>query len=571
MKSITQDRRAFLGSALGFGAATCMFPGMALGRARAQKPNFVFFLVDDMGYGDTGCYGGTIAETPNTDRLAREGMRFTDGYAAAHICSPTRASIMTGKYPARVKITNWIGGGEAGVPYVHALPLEETTVAEALKDGGYSTHFTGKWHLANDKAPNNWLPEEHGFDENDAGLHWGQPYGGYFTPYNMPNLSNGPSGEYLTDRLAQESAEYLDRMDDSKPFALFHWFYTVHRPIEAKQDLKNYYNSKISKLVSEGKQNSAEAGRYDRGYLAMIHSMDEATGVILNKLEEKGFADNTIIIFTSDNGSVEYGANKPLRGGKGSFYEGGIREPLIVKWPGVTEPGSECHEPVITTDFYPTMLAMAGLDLRPEQHMDGVSLVPLLKQTADNLGRGGLFWYFPHNEFGRTPQAVVRMGDYKLIESFSSGSVEMYNLADDLQETKNLAATDSERVNRMLVSLHQWLDEVDANRGSGFKYHPTQPVGAQRREPAPRNESRIEIAEANGGNVRVRYRVPHGEHAELKVFSTTGACLADLSSQVKAGSEGVVGWGGAASGSGMCFVRLRTARGAWVRTLRLLR
>lgn len=448
-----------------------------------RKPNFIFILIDDMGVRDLTCYGSTFYETPNIDRLAAEGMMFTDAYASCPVCSPTRASILSGKYPATVGVTNWIGGHAKGklidAPYIDHLPIEEKSLARALKEGGYTTWHVGKWHLG--KRP--FYPENHGFDVNIGGCWWGHPHNGYFSPWGIETLQDGPEGEYLTDRLTDEAIRLI-RENHDKPFFLNLWYYTVHTPIQAKLELVEYYEAKAKAMgldkieaIVEGEHFPCEHKKHlrvrrrviqsDPVYAAMIHTLDENIGRVLKVLEETGQADNTVIIFTSDNGGLATAegsptCNAPYNEGKGWMYEGGVREPLIVKWPGVTEPGSKCTVPVTSPDFYPTVLEIAGLPLIPEQHVDGVSLVPLLK-GGQSLDREAIFWHYPHyGNQGGTPGSSVRMGDYKLIEFFEDGHLELYNLREDVSEKNNLADREPERAKKMQKILAEWREKVEA-------------------------------------------------------------------------------------------------------------
>jgi len=450
------NRRDFL-KGLGVGAAMVAVPGCASARQKrstaSKKPNFVFFLIDDLGWTDVGCFGSRFYETPNIDRLASQGMKFTDAYAACPVCSPTRGSILTGKYPARLGITQWIGGPDQPTEYKHFLDLEEVTIAEALKDAGYATAFVGKWHLGNKP----YYPTAQGFDVNIGGDSSGSPPT-YFYPYKGGNRAleempaGGDEGEYLTDRLTDESLKWLDANRD-KPFLLYLSHYAVHTPIQSKRELMDKYKTKAEKLpATDGPKFTPVYGKYrtrmvqdDAAYAGMVQSVDESVGRVMGKLEELGVADNTIVIFMSDNGGLSTQAseaptsNLPLRAGKGWLYEGGIREPMIIKWPGVVQPGSECAEPVTSMDFYPTMLEMAGLRLRPEQHVDGVSLVPLLRREG-KLSRKAIYWHYPHyHGSGSRPSGAVRAGDYKLIEWYENGAVELYNLRDDISEKEDLA------------------------------------------------------------------------------------------------------------------------------------
>ncbi len=475
------NRREFLRlSALGLGALA--MPGCV--GAKRRRPNFVFFLVDDLGWKDVGCYGSTFYDTPNIDRLARQGMRFTQAYAASPVCSPTRASIMTGKNPARLHITDWIGAKRhkkalLSADYVHQLPLEEVTIAEALKEAGYTTGFFGKWHLG--KRP--YFPENQGFDVNVGGCEIGHP-GSYFCPYRrekepyfqVPGLEDCTEGEYLTDRLTDEALRFIEA-NRQQPFFVYLAHYAVHVPLQAKDPDVEHYKAKLAQVPpASGPDFERERDAYTKlkqdnpTYAAMIHSVDQSLGRVLDKLEELNLAENTVVIFMSDNGGLstllwKWGAtaNVPLRAGKGWLYEGGIREPMIIKWPGVTHPGSVCQEPVMSTDFYPTILQMAGLPLRPEQHRDGLSLVPLLRGERQHLDREALHWHYPHyHGSGSIPSSAIRVGDWKLIEFYQEHKVELYNLKKDLSERHDLAPEMPDKAEVLRQKLHQWLRSVDA-------------------------------------------------------------------------------------------------------------
>jgi arylsulfatase A-like enzyme len=457
------------------GLRAIMRAAVAPGGGR-KRPNFVFILTDDLGWADLGCYGSTFYETPNLDRLAAGAVRFTDAYAACCVCSPTRVSIMTGKYPARVGLTNWLTGGIRkkliGAPYIKQMPLEEVTIAEALKAGGYATGFVGKWHLG---AEPYW-PEHQGFDVNVAGCHAGSPIGGYFAPWGNPRMTDGPRGQYLTDRLTDEGIKFIEA-NRNRPFFLYQSYHTVHTPIQAKKELIEKYKAKAAGLdAAKLRADLPEADFKARGaqshpvYAAMVESMDTNIGRILAALERLGLADSTAVIFMSDNGGLSTSrgrggaptSNVPLRAGKGWVYEGGIREPMIIRWPGVTRPGATCREPVTSTDFYPTMLEMAGLKPRPQQHVDGVSLIPLLKGAA-SLGRKAIFWHYPHySPQGGRPACAVRAGDYKLLEFFEDRHVELYDLAKDIGERNDLAARMPEKAAELRKMLGEWLKSVDA-------------------------------------------------------------------------------------------------------------
>ncbi|MCP4399409.1 MAG: sulfatase [bacterium] len=453
-----------------------------------NAPNIIFILLDDYGWKDSSCYGSSFYETPNIDRLAAEGMRFSDAYAACPVCSPTRASILSGKYPATVGVTDWIDhagdihparGKLIDAPYIKHLPHTEKSLASALQDGGYRTWHVGKWHLGEAE----YYPEQHGFDSNIGGCHWGQPVNGYFSPWDIPTLKNGPDGEYLPDRLTDEAITLIQNNDGS-PFFLNLWYYVVHTPIQANAEKIKKYQEKAKALGLDRQQSFEEDGFFpcehkkdqritrrllqsDPIYAAMIESMDENIGRLLSALDEAGLTDDTVIFFTSDNGGLATAegsptCNTPLAEGKGWMYEGGTREPLIVKWPGLIEAGSSCDVPVSSPDFYPTMLEMAELDLLPEQHCDGESILPLLK-GGSSLERDAIFWHYPHyGNQGGTPGSSVRSGDYKLIEFFEDGRLELYNLREDISEEQNLAKTHSDIAKRLHDMLVQWRERVEA-------------------------------------------------------------------------------------------------------------
>lgn len=457
---------------------------LAVSQADGKRPNFVFILVDDLGYMDIGANNpDTFYETPNIDRLAADGMRFTNGYAANPVCSPTRYSIMTGKHPSRVDATNFFSGKRPGrfLPgLLHdRMDLEEVTIAEALKEHGYATQFAGKWHLG---PTEEFWPENQGFDFNKGGFSRGGPYGGkkYFSPYGNPRLSDGPDGEHLPDRLATETADFIEAHKD-EPFFAYLAFYSVHTPLIGRPDLVEKYKRKAERLGLVGKTEFADEEQIwetnkprrvrilqkHAVYAAMVEAMDQAVGKVLDKLKELGLDDNTIVCFTSDNGGLSTSegsptSNLPLRGGKGWLYEGGIREAFLVKWPGVTKPNSASDTPVVSTDFYPTMLEMADLPAKPNQHLDGVSLAPLLKQSG-SIDREAIYWHYPHyaNQ-GGFPGAAVRVGDYKLLERFEDGQVHLYNLKEDIGERNDLAEKMPDRVATMRNRLHAWYKEVDA-------------------------------------------------------------------------------------------------------------
>ncbi|NOX54433.1 MAG: sulfatase [Planctomycetes bacterium] len=448
------------------------------GRAEAgtdERPlNFVLFVVDDLGWSDLGCYGSDLHETPRIDRLARTGMRFTDAYAAAPVCSPTRASIMTGKYPARLHITTWYGDAvdpevnkEPNLKLIppaseHNLAHREVTIAEALKRAGYLTAHIGKWHLG-DPAH---YPQTQGFDINIGGTFSGCP-ASFFSPFfdadgnAMPGLRTTRKGEYLTDRLTDEAVNFIGGTD-GRPFFLHLAYYAVHTPIEGKPELVERYRKKIKPGMVH--RNPA--------YAAMVESVDRSVGRVLDKLDELGIADRTVVILISDNGGAHYRyrgqiitSNRPLRAGKGTLYEGGVRVPLIVRWPGKTPARTVCREPVISNDLYPTILDIAGVrdDRSHSDGIDGLSLVPLLEDPSARLPRDALFWHYPHYYYGmNTPVSSIRQGRWKLLEHLEDGRLELYDLARDIGETNNLAAAMPEKAERLRQRLDAWRRKVGA-------------------------------------------------------------------------------------------------------------
>lgn len=446
---------------------------------KKQKPNVLFILVDDYGYMDCSVMGSKYYETPNVDRIAREGMIFTDGYAACQVCSPSRASIMSGKFPARHGITDWIGAasGEAWsktgratqlLPpeYEHTLAIEYTTLPEAMKEAGYLTFFAGKWHIG---GKGSW-PEDHGFDINKGGWDVGSPKGGYYAPWENPNLESGPDGESLTMRLANETVKFIKENKDTTFFAYLS-FYAVHGPIQTTQEKWAKYREKAEKMgIAE---TGFEMGHFlpirqvqdNPIYAGLVETMDDAVGVVLNALDELGLAENTIVCFTGDNGGVAAGdafatSNKPLRAGKGYQFEGGIREPYFIKVPGLGN-GQKCSSPVSGTDFYPTILELVGADLKPGEHTDGVSLVPLLK--GETIPERPLIWHYPHyGNQGGEPSSIIREGDWKLIHYYEDGREELYNLKNDLEETTDVSAQNSELAQKMSEKLFTMLDEMGA-------------------------------------------------------------------------------------------------------------
>ncbi|MDA0348902.1 MAG: sulfatase [Verrucomicrobia bacterium] len=488
------------------------------------SPNVIFFLVDDLGWTDVGSFGSSFYETPNIDQFAAEGVKFTNAYAACHVCSPTRSSILTGKYPARNKMTDWIPGRRdfpfqkyLNVKTGQFLPYEETTIAETLKTHGYATKAIGKWHLGTN--PN--TPDKHGFDEH-VPRNWprGAPNGTFYAPYELEGLEDAPEGEYLTDRLTDEALEFIGR-DRDNPFFLYMAHFAVHDPIHGRPDLVEKYEAKLKANPTTGdtpfvlEQNPDVAEPLSRDYLdtaiqqdafagygvlpertvkikqyqdntqfaGMVEAVDQSLGRILAKLKSMGIDDNTLVIFFADNGGMAgmnvgnpertvpesqldrafSSSNLPLRGAKGWLYEGGIRVPCIVKWPGQGEQGTVSEEPIISTDFYPTILEMAGLPLIEEQHQDGVSIAPLVKGKG-TFARDAIYWHFPHysNHGMQPPGGAIRSGDYKLLEYFENYTVQLFNLKDDIGEQNDLSKAMPEKVNELRNKLHAWRTSLDA-------------------------------------------------------------------------------------------------------------
>jgi arylsulfatase A len=447
-----------------FLAAVAGFLLTASRLAAAEKLNVVLILADDLGWTDVACYGSDLHETPHLDRLAKEGMRFTQNYAACTVCSPTRSALLTGKYPARTHITDWIPGRMPANPkllvpeWTKYLPLEEVTIGEAFKAAGYVTGTIGKWHLGDGE----FVSEKQGFDVNIAGTNAGAPPS-FIAPWKIPTITEGKDGDYLTDRLGEEAAAFIEQ-HKAKPFFLYLPHYAVHTPIQGRADLVAKYEAKLKLKPGLTHANAA--------YAAMMESLDAAVGRVLAKLDEHKLTESTMVVFTSDNGGrVPTTSNKPLRVGKGSAYEGGLRVPLIVKWPGVTKPGGVSDQVTITMDLFPTLLEAAGVNA-PESTSktgaagrDGISLVPVLRGSG-GIERQELFWHYPHHQHyqlgGSMPFAAIRSGDLKLIEFYNDSHVELYNLREHIGEQKDLAAAQPEKAKALRERLHAWQAEVGA-------------------------------------------------------------------------------------------------------------
>lgn len=471
------------------------FPLPAFSQSNLQsnkKPNIIFILVDDMGWKDLGTYGSTFYESPNIDLLAGQGMKFMNAYASCNVCSPSRSSIMTGQYPVHTGITDWIPGRSnfrkpqpylklIERPFLNNLPKSEITIAQALKRNGYATCFAGKWHLG--MEPSSW-PLSEGFDYNYGGWSAGNPraggMNGYFSPWNNPKLKNGPKGEFLTDHLTTLTIEFIKKeVKAGRPFFADLSFYAVHVPIEAKEKYIEKFKVKAHRLGLDTMQQFVKDAPWMQGnfkermvqsdpvYAGLIYTVDENVGRIMKAIKDLGIDDNTIIVFTSDNGGLSTSegsptSNYPLRYGKGWNYEGGIRVPLIIKWPGVTKPGAVCNFPVVNTDFYPTFLQMADLPQMPQQTKDGVSLVPLL-EGKNKIDQPVLYWLYPHyGDQGGAPGAAIREGDWKLVQFYEDNHVELYNLRIDIEERRDLSKAFPAKTAVMLKKLNTWKKETHA-------------------------------------------------------------------------------------------------------------
>lgn len=447
----------------------------------SEKPNILFVLVDDLGLKDLGYAGSNYYETPNIDQLALKSTIFTQGYAGSAVCSPSRATIMTGKFTARHGITDWIGAKtdtnwrklnreDKMLPasYVHSLPKEDITIAEALKANGYKTFFAGKWHLGDEGS----YPENHGFDINKGGSDKGSPQGGYFSPFKNPQLKDTISGENLSMRLANETVNFI-KQNKAEPFFAFLSFYAVHGPIQTSQDKWRKYRDKAETQGIKDKGFVMERKLPIRQtqdnpiYGGLVESMDDAVGHVLNELKTLGLDKNTIVIFTSDNGGVASGdsfstSNLPFRGGKGYQWEGGIREPFLVYVPWQNVKGKQVDYPVTGADFYPTILEYAQIDLLENQHKDGISLKSIIEEGKIPNERP-LYWHYPHyGNQGGDPSSTIREGDWKLIHYYEDDSNELYNMKDDPFEQNNIAAQNIETTTKLYKKLKNWLITVDA-------------------------------------------------------------------------------------------------------------
>lgn len=453
----------------------------------SNQPNVVFILADDLGYSDLSCMGSQFYESPNIDRIANKAMVFTNGYAACQVCSPSRASILNGKFPARHGITDWIGAkhGEdwrkanrytklLPPDYVHQLDHNDTVLPEAFKENGYKTFFAGKWHLGSIGS----YPQDHGFDENQGGYERGGPYaGGFFSPFNNPQMDDYPDelGMSLPEKLAQETNAFMTKNKD-KPFLAYLSFYAVHAPIQTTQDnWKKYRDKAVKQGVKDNgfkmeKRLPIRQQQDNPVYAGLIAHMDDAVGLVLDKLDELGIADNTIVIFTSDNGGVTSGDNystnlNPLKGGKGYQWEGGIKIPYLVHVPWMNHAGQRNDTRVTGTDFYPTLLDLAGLELQPDVHQDGVSLKPLLE--GGGLADRSLIWHYPHyGNQGGDPSSIMIRNNKKLIYYHEDESIELYDLNNDSEEQNDLAQIEKKLSLKMKTELLKSLKRMGARYAS---------------------------------------------------------------------------------------------------------
>lgn len=492
-------------------------------QTKGNGMNVILFLADDLGYHDLGYTGSSFYETPRIDSFSKQAEQFTNAYAACHVCSPSRASILTGKYPARLHLTDWLPGRPdnnnqqlKSAVINQQLPFSEVTLAEMLKSYGYRTAIFGKWHLGEDSAG----PRSQGFETRVPDWDKGWPNGTYFSPYNMKGLEGGKDGEYLTDRLTDEALKYIDANKDH-PFFIYLSHFAVHDPIQGRPDLVEKYKRKLAAGSSTGAtayvlepnpdtsfqftQEQLASMLNDKGYAgfkylpnrivkikqvqdnpefaAMVESMDESFGRVVDELKKLQLDQKTIIIFFSDNGGMSAAnfykadrvidpaklnqaystSNLPYRGGKGWLYEGGIREPLLISWPGTTHAQMQTNIPVTSTDLYPTILDMLQLPLHPEQHKDGVSLAPLMNGKG-KLADRAIYWHYPHysNHGLQSPGAAIRYHQYKLIEYFEHHTVQLFDLEKDPGEQHDLSKQMPGQVKSLLAMLHQWQKNVGA-------------------------------------------------------------------------------------------------------------
>lgn len=461
----------------------------------SKQPNVIVILADDLGWADLGSYGSTFYETPNLDKLASNGIRFTQNYATCPVCSPTRASMMTGKYPVKTGVTDWIKGrqedGKATLyekliaqPTAYQLALEEKTIAEYAVENNYKTFFAGKWHLGEEEK---YWPQYQGFQTNIGGWSKGSPTGrvndttgGFFTPYKNPTLPDGPTGEYLTDRLTNECLSFIES-NQQTPFFLMYSLYAVHNPLQAPAALIKKYQEKQKLLGIQNKDRFAKDEdwmKYENGwrrrlvqdnpvYAAMIENMDWNIGRMLDKLKQLNLDGNTLVIFTSDNGGLSTAEGSPttnglLRAGKGWLYEGGIRVPLIMYWKGKIIAGTTSDLPVTTADLFPTIAKAINENYRKEKSIDGENILQLLRKPQKTSNRK-LFWHYPHySNQGGKPGAAIREGNYKLIYNYEDESVELYDMVNDIAEKNNIASVNQKTANQLRKKLQKWQRETNA-------------------------------------------------------------------------------------------------------------
>ncbi|MBB3205816.1 arylsulfatase A-like enzyme [Rhodopirellula rubra] len=461
------------GSLIALFAFSATAPGKKL-ETEGKLPNVVLIMADDLGWKDLHCYGNEQVDTPHLDRLAQQGLLFTDAYSAAPVCTPTRAALMTGESPARLNITNHAGGHPENFrkpgtdlitpTWLRHLPLERVTLAEQLKAAGYATGFVGKWHLshrsrstsdtdADQPTEPELRPEHQGFDINIGGCRFGGPPS-YFSPYGIPNLQGKTDGEYLPDRCADECIDFIEsaQADGNRPFFLCWWNYSVHYPFQAPADLIAKYEQRNG----PGVENPT--------YAAMIEGMDTSIGKLIDAIDQQELGSDTLVIFTSDNGP--FAANvQPLRAEKGFLYEGGIRVPMIVRWPGHVSAGTQTSTPVTTMDIHATILDTANFTADPSNTPDGISLLPLLRNESE-LGRKSIYFHYPNYAFHKENRlgSAIRSGDYKLIKFYDDDSVELYDLKNDISESRNLAKEMPEKAERLRLELNKWLKETNASQ-----------------------------------------------------------------------------------------------------------
>ncbi|NQT13606.1 MAG: sulfatase-like hydrolase/transferase, partial [Planctomycetes bacterium] len=505
------------------GATAVFNPASHAAEPRAEKPNIVLIVADDLGWTDLGCFGSKYYRTPNVDRLAATGMKFTAAYSCGPNCAPTRACLMSGLYTPRHGIYT-VGSGARGKAEFRKLKPAENrttldpsfvTVAEALRASGYATAHFGKWHLG---ACGHAGPKEQGFDFNFGGNQSGSPRS-YFSPYRNPQLPDGPKGESLTDRLSEEVVAFVEQ-HRSQPFFVYLPYYAVHTPLQAKKELAAQYEER-----------KPVGGHTNPVYAAMIETMDTGIGRILETLDRLGIAEETVVVFTSDNGGVggyrdagvegggEITSQAPLRGGKGMLYAGGVRVPMIVRWPGVTAPGSSSTTPVTSVDVFPTLAEIADAE-RPKR-LDGVSIVPLLRSPQAVIDRDALYWHFPgylqasspKGTWRTTPAGAIRYGDWKLIEFLEDGRLELFHLADDIGETRDLAQSNRVKAEELHAKLATWRKEVEAPMPTPIRRSGGTAKGLLKKARAVLAQLEGEIEVAGLGEpvevLRDRWGVPH--------------------------------------------------------------